>query len=280
MLIAKRTQVFFRLELAEAMRSKWLWFTAVTYSLVFGGFVWLGMRESTVLGFTGMSRVVLHVSNAMVLTVPLVALVATHQSLVRARATGHLELFLSQPCARHEWIRAAALARVVVLVGPIVVLFAFSLAYAIGEGALGTLGPMVARSLLVVGSLAWAFIGLGFLVSSVSKSGERATVLALLAWLGSAMLHDFALIGVLLRWKIAPQIVFGLAAANPAEAARIAILSAIDPELSVLGPVGFWIANRLGSGASLAFGVLWPLVFGTLAYAWAERRMSHADVVG
>lgn len=280
MVTANRTRIFYRLEVAEALRSKWLWFTGVTYAFVFGFFVWLGLRESTVLGFTGMSRVVLHVANAMVLAVPLVALVATHQCIVRARSSGHLELFLSQPCARTDWLRAAGLARLTVLVGPLVVLFGLALAYSAGEGEVGTLGPMVARAVAVVGSLAWAFVGLGMLVSSLSKSGERATVLALLAWLASALLQDFALIGVLLRWKLPPETVFGLAAVNPTEAARIAILGAVDPELSVLGPVGFWIANQLGTGRTLAFGVAWPLAFGTLAYMLAERRMSHADVIG
>ena len=42
-----------RLELADALRSRWLLFTAGTYLVVFGAFVWLGLRESSVLGFTG-----------------------------------------------------------------------------------------------------------------------------------------------------------------------------------------------------------------------------------
>lgn len=280
MIAVRRTRIFFRLELAEALRSKWLWFTAATYSLVFGFFVWLGMRESSVLGFTGMPRVVLHVANALVLVVPLVALVATHQSLVKARTHGQLELFLSQPCARADWVRAAALARVVVLIGPLLVLFALALAYAAGEGAAATTGPMVARALVVVAVLAWAFIGLGFWVSSLARTGERATVLALLAWLASAMLHDFALIGLLLRVKLAPSAVFALAALNPSESARVAVLSAVDPELSVLGPVGFYLANELGSGRALALGVVWPLAFGTLAFARASRRLERADLVG
>lgn len=280
MVSVERTRVLFRLELAEALRSKWLWFMAAVYSLAFGFFVWLGMRESAVLGFTGMSRVVLHVANAMVLTVPLVALVATHQSTVRARTSGHLELFLAQPCRRAEWLRASAAARVVVLVGPLVVLFVLAAAYGAGEGSLGTIAPMVLRSLAIVSSLAVAFIGLGYLVSSLARTGERATVLALVAWLGSALLHDFALIGVLLRWKLPAKAVFALAALNPAESARVAVLSSVDPELSVLGPVGFYIANALGPGRTLALGILWPALFGIVAYAVAERRLAATDVVG
>jgi len=70
-------QAFFRLELNDALRSRWLVFTAAVYALVFTGFIWLGLRESSVLGFTGLSRVVLNMANAVALVVPLVALVAS-----------------------------------------------------------------------------------------------------------------------------------------------------------------------------------------------------------
>lgn len=279
-LLAPRTAVLFRLEIAESLRSRWLAFTAVVYTLVFGVFVWLGLRESSVLGFTGMSRVVLNVANAMVLTIPLVALVSTTQSIVRARSSGFFELFLSQPVRRVEWLRAALLARLCVVVAPLVVLLLLALAYGAGEGLQGPLVPMVLRSLVVVLGLAWAFVGVGLWISATAKSAERATVLALVAWLLAAMLHDFALIGVLLSWKLTPAFVFTLAALNPVESSRIAILGGIDPELSVLGPVGFWLANTLGPTWSMVVGVGWPVALGAIASYLAARRVVRSDLVG
>jgi hypothetical protein len=105
-------------------------------------------------------------------------------------------------------------------------------------------------------------------------------VLALLAWLVASALHDFALIGVLLRLKLAPAVVFTLAALNPAEAARIAILSGVDPELSALGPVGFWLANALGPRIALLVGIVWPALLGSFALWRAGRRFSKSDLVG
>ena len=105
-------------------------------------------------------------------------------------------------------------------------------------------------------------------------------VMALVAWLGAAALHDFALVGVLLRFRLAPEVVFGLAAANPVEAARIAILGAVDPDLSVLGPVGFWLANKLGAGLGLVIGAGWPALLGTFAMWRAHRRLFTTDLVG
>jgi hypothetical protein len=64
------------------------------------------------------------------------------------------------------------------------------------------------------------------------------------------------------------------------EAARIAILGAVDPELSVLGPVGFWLANRLGPSLCLAVGAGWPALLGTFAMWRAQRRLVTSDLVG
>jgi ABC-2 type transport system permease protein len=105
-------------------------------------------------------------------------------------------------------------------------------------------------------------------------------VYVLLAWLAGSALHDFALIGALLRFHLSPAAVFGLAALNPVEAARIAILSGIDPELSVLGPVGFWLANTMGPRLALALGVSWPLMLGLVCILATERRLDRSDLVG
>jgi ABC-2 type transport system permease protein len=272
-------RVLFRLELSDALRSRWLAFTGAVYGLVFIAFVWLGLRESRVLGFTGLSRVVLNMTNAVVLAVPLVALVATSQTVVRARQSGFFELVLSQPVRRSDWLTSIVLSRLVVVIGPLVVLFAGALlAGPFVDPNATTLLPIVVRSLLTTASLAWAFLGVGMWIASVARSPERATILALVAWLGASALHDFALVGALLRFKLAPSIVFALAAINPAEATRIAILSGVDPELSVLGPVGFWLASTLGPRLALAIGIVWPLVLGSFSLWRAQRRIARTDL--
>lgn len=276
------SRILFRLELSEAMRSRWLAFTAAVYAVVFSGFLWLGLRESRVLGFTGLSRVVLNVANAIVLAVPLVALVATSQTIVKARQNGFFEMMLAEPVRRADWFRAVVASRLAVVVGPLLVLM-------LGVLVIGRLGagsadrallPMVTRTVLVASALAWAFVGIGFLISAYARTPERAMVLAMVAWLVAAALHDFAIVGVLLRFRVAPAAVFAMAATNPVEAARIAILGGVDPDLSVLGPVGFWLANHLGPTLGLAIGAGWPAILGTLALLLAQRKLSRTDLVG
>ena len=251
------------------------------YASIFSLFVWLGLRESSVLGFTGLSRVVLNVSNAVVLAVPLVALVATSQTVVRARQSGFFELMLSQPMRRADWFTGIAASRFVVVVGPLLLLLLVALVFGEVSGENdAALVPMVLRSLAVTAALAWAFIGIGFWISARARTPERATVMALVAWLAASALHDFALVGALLRWKLASAVVFALAASNPVESARIAILGGVDPDLSVLGPVGFWLANTLGPRITLAVGVGWPALLGTFALWRARSHLERSDLAG
>jgi ABC-2 type transport system permease protein len=276
---ARPRRAFLRLELADALRSRWVVFTALTYTVVFGGFVWLGLRESSVLGFTGLSRVVLNMANAVAIVLPLLSLVATNQTIVRARSSGYFELFLAQPCRRGDWFVAMLGSRLLVITGPLLVLLAVVLAVGSMRGEPALL-PLVMKSAAVTLTLSFAFVGVGLLISAVVKTSERATICALLAWLLASALHDLALIGVLLRMRMQPQIVFAIAASNPIEAARLAILSGVDPDLSVLGPVGFWLANSFGPALTFAIGVGWPLLLGTLTTIAAARVVARMDLVG
>jgi ABC-2 type transport system permease protein len=269
-----------RLEWIDSLRSRWLQFVAVVYVLVFGVFIWLGLRESSVLGFTGLSRMVLNVANATVVAVPLVALVATCQAIARARTSGHLEFLFSQPVRRSDWFLGLVLSRAAVLLGPLLVLLAITALAGLLTGAEdAALMPMIFHAVLVSSSLVLAYLGLGLLVSALAQTLERAVVLALLTWLASVALHDFALIGLLLQWRVPAPVVFALAAVNPVEAARLAVLASVDPELSVLGPVGFWIANELGPSLAYSFGLAWPATVGILSLWAAFRLLRKGDAI-
>jgi ABC-2 type transport system permease protein len=270
---------FLRLELADALRSRWVAFASVLYVGLAAAFVWLGLRESTVLGFTGLSRVLLNLANAVLIVFPLVVLVGTHAAVVRARTSGFCELMLTQPVKRSTWFFALLTSRLLVLVGPLVVLLVacfVAAAFVEPEPGLAFIGF---KSVSVCAALVFAFVGLGLLISTWAKTAERALVWALVLFVMSAALHDVLLITVLLRSPLPPQVVFFLSALNPSEAARVGILASVDPELSVLGPVGFWLANTLGANKALALAIGWPAVLGTLATWAALRRTRNMDLI-
>ena len=90
-----------RLDLAEILRSRWLWFYAATYAALAVVFVLVGLRESTVMGFTGMGRVLMSLCNALLLILPLLALTAFGPVVGRAREDGSFELLFNQPLSRN-----------------------------------------------------------------------------------------------------------------------------------------------------------------------------------
>lgn len=270
---------FLRLELADSLRSRWVVFSSLLYVGLAGAFVWLGLRESTVLGFTGLSRVLLNLANAVLVIFPLVVLIGTHSAVVRARTTGFCELMLAQPVKRSTWFLALLTSRLVVLVGPLVVLLVgcfVSTAFLEPEPELLFIGL---KSLAVCTALVFAFVGIGLYISAAARNTERAMVWALVVFVTTAALHDVLLITALLRTSLPPQVVFALAALNPSEAARVGILASVDPELSVLGPVGFWLANSAGPMAALALAVLYPLSLGLFATWRAMRRTELMDLI-
>jgi ABC-type transport system involved in multi-copper enzyme maturation permease subunit len=92
-----------RLDLGEALRSRWLSVYLILYALLGAAFLWVGLRESSVLGFTGSGRVLFSLAHALVLILPLLALLATGQAVNRSREDGSLELFLAQPIERSAY---------------------------------------------------------------------------------------------------------------------------------------------------------------------------------
>lgn len=269
----------FRLDLAETVRSRWALFCVGLYTALALVFVFVGLRESNLLGFTGMGRVLVGLTHALLLVLPLLALTASSQVVNRARDEGALELLFSHPIRRGAYFIGVTLSRYVVLTVPLVLLF-------VALAVLGTtvLGGTVSWSILlesvaVSAALLAAFLGVGLFVSTFVGSQARSATIALLVWILSVALLDFALIGVMLQWRLQPQGVFALALLNPVQAARMALLSAGDPELSVLGPVGFYVANRVGAAVLLVLGIAWPLLAGLATWLLAFVRFTRGDVV-
>lgn len=268
-----------RLDGAEVLRSRWLVFTLIVYALLAGVFVLVGLRESTVIGFTGTGRVLLAFSHALVLLLPLLALSATAQVVNGARASGALELLLSQPISHGDYFVAITLVRLALLILPLVVvtlgiaLFAnIALHQTIPWGFLG-------RALACSSTLIVAFVGVGLLVTTATHSQTKAAIAVLVIWLASVALLDFGLAGMLLQWRVSPHVVFAVAAANPVETSRLALVASADPQLSVLGPVGFYLATRLGQTWLMVIGLAWPALVGLGSWALASHLFRRGDAV-
>jgi ABC-type transport system involved in multi-copper enzyme maturation permease subunit len=268
-----------RLDLAEVVRSRWLIVCLGLYGVLATLFVLVGLHESTVMGFTGMGRVLFSLCHALLLLLPLVALAVTGQVVNRARDDGALELLLSHPIRRTSYLAAVTVVRFAALTLPLVALL---LALGgLGHIAFGQAVPwhFIARASALCASLIWAFTALGIAISVRVRSPARAMTALIVAWALGVALLDFGLIGLMLTWRIEPHAVFVLAAANPVQAVRMALLSAAQPDLATLGPVGFYLANRFGPNGLMALGLGWPVLFGALAWLVGLRGLRRGDLV-
>lgn len=266
-----------RLDLAEVLRSRWLVFCVAVYAVLAGVLVLVGLRESTLLGFTGMGRVLLAFSHALVIVLPLLALTATAQVIGRARDEGTLELLLAHPIRRSAWLAGVTITRFAVLAAPLAVLIVAMGLYGQARGQ-AIPWPFVGRVLVISTSLLWAYVGIGIAISVLVRNQARAITYIVLVWALSVALLDVGLVGLMLRWHVEPHLVFGLAAANPVEDARLALLSNLEPDLGTLGPVGFYLSSHIGSERLYLLGVVWPALVGTLSWIGGLFAFRRGDV--
>lgn len=277
--LRREVAVVARLDLAEVLRSRWLLFCLVVHCALAGVFVLVGLRESSVLGFTGMGRALLSFSHALLFLLPLLGLSAAVQVVNAARDDGSLELLFSNPVSRTGYFLGVSMVRALALLLPLCL--AMPAMAIVGSLAFGQDVPwdFLWRGLAVSAVLQTCFVALGLLISVFVRNQAKALMLMILAWAAGVALIDFGLIGLMLQWELPPAAVFALAALNPVQSARLALLSTAQPELSTFGPVGFFLANKVGATGLLLLGLGWPLLLGATAWTWSLAAFKRRDLV-
>lgn len=276
--LARQLSASARLDFGEVVRSRWLPFATIVYGVLAAALIFAGMRSSEILGFTGMSRVLLSLTHVLLVVLPLLALAGTTQVVTRARDDGTLELLFSHPLSRTSYLAAVSLTRYLVLVVPLIALL---IVMAVAARSFGESIPwaMTARAVSVSAALSWAFTGLGIAISTATRNQAKAVVYGLLLWAVGVALMDLGVIGLLLQWRLEPRAVFLLCALNPIEAARLALLSGVEPDLATLGPVGFFLVHRIGRTPLLVLGLTWPVAVGSAAWLGALAGFRRGDLL-
>lgn len=263
-----------RLELAESLRSRWFHF----YSVVLIGLMMLliltGVSESRVLGFTGLSRLLVTYIQITMAVLPLFIIVATARSMVGDREAGNLEYMLAFPVGLGTWFWGRFVARLVLILLPVLVALAIAAVFGIMKGHeipwrhVGLYSGLTA-------ALATCFLGLGFLLSAISRSTEVALGASLMIWLLLVALLDLLLLSVLIRAQFVPEFVIGIALANPLQSFRTASMILFDPQLILLGPASYVILDNFGVTGYVAWALAYPtalgLGFAGIGYWWFRK---------
>ncbi len=192
-------------EFSDRMRNGWvlacalLWLGAIGLTSVFG-LVQIGR-----IGVQGYERTVVSLLNLVQYVVPLIGLLLGHDLVVREREDRTLNLVLAGGVQRSRVLLGKFLGGALTLMLPLLLGFAIAGTMikiaAPGDGLTAFL--KLAASGIVLGIL---FLGLGLLISVVSRTRVKALVFALLTWCVAVFAFDLVAMGVVLALE-SPQAV-------------------------------------------------------------------------
>jgi len=251
------------LDIKESLRSKWFY----VYSVVFGGLMALffitGVSDSVVMGFTGLSRMLLIFIQVTIIILPIFILITTVKSISGDRESNVLEYMLSFPVSLKDYYWGKMLGRFATVFLP--VFFALILGVIFGMFKGGVIPwTMILLYSSFLFSLSFVFLGLAFFLSTILKSTDIALGASFVVWIFLLAFIDIALMGLMLQNRIGDEVVITLAMLNPIEVFRIGAISLFDPELTVIGPVAYYILDTLGSTWLIIYAFVYPIIIGLL----------------
>jgi len=253
-----------KLDIVESLRARWFH----VYTLVFGGIVALlfvfGLTESRVLGFIGLSRLLVTYIQLTMAILPIFVLITTVRSVAGDREAGVFEYLLSLPVSLSAWFWGKIVGRYLVIFVPVFLAMLGATLWATYqdiEVPWGMFGYYTA--LLAV--MALCFLGIGMLISAIARSTDMAQGAAFTVWLTLLLFLDLILLGVMIQGKASAQVVILLALANPLQVFRTAALALFDPQLIVLGPSAFVILDLFGATGYKIFALAYPAALGLVS---------------
>ncbi len=250
-------------DITESLRARWF----MVYTAIFGGLVVLlfvfGLTESRILGFLGLSRLLTVFIQLTMAILPVFVLITTVRSVAGDREAGVFEYLLSLPITLGAWFWGKLIGRFLVIFLPVFAAMAGAAGWAVYQNLEVPWGDFLYYTGLLV-ALAWCFLGIGMLISTVARSADVAQGAAFIIWLTLVLFLDLILLGVMVKQQLPPESAVALALANPLQVFRIAAMMIFDPQLVLLGPAAYLILDTFGERGFMAYALVYPLGVGTL----------------
>ncbi len=267
-----------RADIGESLRARWF----LVYTVVFGGvmvglFV-SGLTESRVMGFTGLSRVLVTYLQITMAILPIFMLITTVRSVVGDREAGVFEYILSLPVGIGAWYWGKLAGRFLVVFLPVFCAMLAAVVWGLLQGvAIPWFQVLFYTGLLA--SLAWCFLGIGMLISTLSRSTDVAQGAAFITWLFLLLFLDLILLGALIQEGLPAESAVAIALVNPLQAFRTAAMLLFDPQLVLLGPAAYVILDNFGYQGYLIWAMSYPILVGlasaSLGY-WVFKRGDYS----
>ena len=260
-------------EIRDGLRNRWVVGTILILTGLALALHLLGAAPTGTVKASAMSVTVVNLSGLTVYLLPLIALMLSFDALVGEFERGTMPLLLTYPVERWQVITGKFTGQLVIL----------SLAILIGYGGTGAaiaftedsgwrdadayLGMMV--SSLLLGAI---FVGLGFLISIVSRERATAAALAIVLWLAFVVVYDLALLGVVVAGVAPSEELFAtLLAINPTDAYRMLNLTGSGAVSQIAGLAGLNGGAVPDRNMLLTVMFVWVTV-PVVATAWLLQR--------
>ena len=266
------------LDIKESLRSKWFY----VYSLVFGGLMALffitGVSDAVVMGFTGLSRMLLIFIQVTIIILPIFILITTVKSISGDRESNVLEYMLSFPISLNHYYWGKMLGRFVTVFMPVFLALVMGVIFGLIKGGDLPWSIIFLYSILLF-SLCFTFLGIAFFLSSVVKSTDIALGSSFVVWILLLAFIDIALIGLMLQNRVDDSVILTLAMLNPIEVFRIGAISLFDPELTVIGPVAYYLLDTLGTNLLILYAIIYPIIIGALFALFGYLAFRKKDLI-
>jgi len=261
-----------RLELLIARRNMWVATSIILMALFTVVLTLAGGAPTGTLGIDPLTVALTSITTLSVYLIPLIGLLLSFDAIAGEAERGTLALNLTYPMSRGEILIGKFLAHLSVLTVAIAVGLGLAAVLTIWQHGMTDLSFLPLLKLFGTSiALGAAFLGIGYLVSSLVRQTGVASGIVIIIWLVCVVLYDLGLLGALVAddgGTFTKDVFPWLLVANPADAFRLINM----PEVTV---------SELASGIGAAGGVsgtagqltsllLWPVL--ALFLAWTAFR--------
>ncbi|MEZ1317860.1 ABC transporter permease subunit [Pseudomonas fluorescens] len=245
-----------RKEFSDGLRNRWLLAISLLFAILATGIAWLGAAASGQLGFTSVPATIASLASLATFLMPLIALLLAYDAIVGEDESGTLLLLLTYPLGRGhillgKFIGHGGILALATLIGFGCAMLA--IAVLVDDVELSLLVWAFARFMLSSTLLGWGFLGLAYVLSSVSAEKSTAAGLALGVWFFFVLVFDLVLLALLVlsEGQFNPRVLPWLLLLNPADIYRLINLSGFDGGASTAGVLS------LGSELPVPGAMLW-----------------------
>jgi len=255
-------------ELRETVRSRWFWLWTVAFAGLAAVLVTVALPGSEIDGYSGFGRTSASLVTLVQLIIPLMGLTLGALSIAGPRESGALRFLLSHPVSRTEAFIGTYLGLGAALAAATATGFGIAGLVTVAGGV-----PADTTAFIWIALLSWllslAMLGVGMLISTLTRTSGAALGGAVFVWLVLVFLGDLGLMGTAAATRMPVNVLFGAALLNPIEAYRLAALATFDSSLDVLGPAGSYAVDTLRDAlVPSLLAVLTAWVIAPAAAAW------------